>query len=129
MKIRSKHLRIAFRSPRNFFYAMRRMARRTHLGSIDRRFGNGWSFKPQLISINITGRCNLRCEMCMQPRGAAGDDDTTTLVRRGGEMTPEQWIRLVDQVAAAHPAFYFSGGEPLLYKGLDRILERIKQRG
>ncbi len=129
MKLRSKHVRLAFRSPKNFLYAARRFLRHTPLGRLDRSTKSGWSFRPQLISINITGRCNLRCEMCMQPRGTAGDDDTKTLNRRGGELSPGEWMHFVDQVASAHPAFYFSGGEPLLYKGLDQILERIKQRG
>ena len=66
--------------------------------------------------------------MCMQPRGAAGDDSSPTLSHNRRELTPGEWCHVIDQAAPARPAFYFSGGEPLLYKGLAEILRHIKKR-
>lgn len=130
MRITTKRVRMALRSPRRFVWAARQLLRQSPLGAIERKCLRGYSLRPAIIAINITGRCNLRCEMCMQPRGEAGDDDTTTLrSTAGGELTPEEWIGVVDQAASAQPAFYFSGGEPLLYRGLDRILAHIKSKG
>jgi len=129
MKLTSKRIRLALRSPSNLLWAARHVVRNTPLGQIDRYIPGGYSFKPTLISINITGRCNLRCEMCMQPRKSAGDSASSTVGGGRDELTPAQWLGVVDQAAGVRPAFYFSGGEPLLYQGLDEILARIKQRG
>ncbi len=129
MKINAKRLRLALRSPGNFFSAARYVLRNGPLGRLERRFLNGYSFKPNLISINITGRCNLRCEMCMQPRADAGAGKSATVGGGKSELTPEQWRAVVDGAASARPAFYFTGGEPLLYKGLDSVLEHVKRRG
>ena len=132
MRINAKRLHLAFRSPGHLGWAQRHVLRSSPLGGLDRLLLRGWSFRPQLITVNITGRCNLRCEMCMQPRGAAGNGDTTTLRSAAGagrELTPEEWCGVVDQAASAHPVFYFSGGEPLLYRGLDQVLAHVKRRG
>jgi MoaA/NifB/PqqE/SkfB family radical SAM enzyme len=129
VKITAKRLRLALRSPDNFIFSVRHFLRSTSIGQLDRLFLDGYAFRPSLISVNITNRCNLRCAMCMQPRGESGDDASDTLCAGGGELSPEQWCAIVDQAASARPAFYFSGGEPLLYKGIDTILERVKKNG
>ena len=129
MKINPKRIRLALRSPGHFLWAARQVARAGVLGEFERRFLGGRALKPNLLSINITARCNLRCAMCMQPRNNTSEGDSPTMRRGGAELTPEQWLRVVDQAASARPAFYFTGGEPLLYKGLDRILRHIKSKG
>lgn len=130
MKINAKRIQLAFRSPRHFVWAVRHVVRNSALGRLDRWSPSGTSFRPNLITVNITGRCNLRCEMCMQPRGKIGrDDDTATLAAGGRELTLEEWGAVVDQAAPARPAFYFTGGEPLLYRGIADVLDRVKSRG
>jgi MoaA/NifB/PqqE/SkfB family radical SAM enzyme len=129
MKINPKRIRLAFRSPGHFRWAVRHVLRAGPLGEIERRFLKGYALRPDLLSINITARCNLRCAMCMQPRTGADGGDSPTLRRGGAELTPDQWRRVVDQAASARPVFYFTGGEPLLYKGLDQILRHIQSRG
>lgn len=129
MKVTAKRIRLALRSPGNFVWAARRVLRDGILGECERRFLAGRAFKPNLILVNITSRCNLRCAMCMQPRPHAADDDSPTLTGGRPELTPEQWSGVIDQAAPARPAFYFSGGEPLLYRGLDRVLAHVKERG
>ena len=129
MKINPKRIRLALRSPGHFLWAAWHVARAGALGDFERYCLGGRALKPNLLSINVTARCNLRCAMCMQPRDNAADGDSPTMRRGGAELTPEQWLRVVDQAASARPAFYFTGGEPLLYKGLDRILRHIKSTG
>ncbi|HUT25162.1 MAG TPA: radical SAM protein [Sumerlaeia bacterium] len=135
MKITAKRLRLAMRSPAHLSWAVRHVLRGSPVGRLERYLPGGYALKPSLITVNVTGRCNLRCAMCMQPRGkegaggSTGDDDTATLRAGQSELTPEQWLRVVDQATWARPAFYFTGGEPLLYRGLDEILEGIKRRG
>ena len=65
----------------------------------------------------------------MQPRASQGNDASPAIQGSRGELTPQQWMQFVDQVSSAHPAFYFSGGEPLLYAGLVDLLTHIKRRG
>jgi len=127
MRLTAKRLRLALRSPANFWWSVRHVVRNSPLGGVDRLFLNGYAFRPSLLSVNITSRCNLRCDMCMQPRDEG--DGSATLSSGRGELTPEQWCDVVDQAASARPGFYFTGGEPLLYRGLDRVLSHIKRRG
>ncbi len=129
MKFTAKRLRLALRSPAHFGWAVRHVLRASPLGQLERVLLRGYALKPNLLSINITAYCNLRCEMCMQPRGLPGDDATGALGAGRSPLQADDWIRVIDQAASAHPAFYFTGGEPLLYKGLDRILEHLKKRG
>jgi sulfatase maturation enzyme AslB (radical SAM superfamily) len=129
MKLTAKRLRLALRSPGHFGWAVRHVLRASPLGRLEQVLLRGYALKPNVLSINITASCNLRCEMCMQPRGLPGDDATGTLGAGRPPLQADEWIRVIDQAASAHPAFYFTGGEPLLYKGLDRILEHLKKRG
>jgi MoaA/NifB/PqqE/SkfB family radical SAM enzyme len=129
MKINAKRIRLALRSPGNLRWAVRHVIRNSPLGGLDRHFLKGYSFRPNLITVNITARCNLRCDMCMQPRDGEGENDSTTVRGRQAELTVEDWCRVVDEAAPTRPAFYFTGGEPLLYKGLTTILGRVKQHG
>jgi MoaA/NifB/PqqE/SkfB family radical SAM enzyme len=128
MKLTAKRLRLALRSPGHFGWAVRHVLRASPLGRLEQVLLRGYALKPNVLSINITASCNLRCEMCMQPRGLPGDDATGTLGAGRPPLQADDWIRVIDQAASAHPAFYFTGGEPLLYKGLDRILEHLKKR-
>jgi MoaA/NifB/PqqE/SkfB family radical SAM enzyme len=122
-------IKLALRSPASFAAAARHVLRNSPVGEIDRILLNGYAFGPGIISINITSRCNLRCEMCMQPRDEEGDDSSPAIQGKQEELSPGQWIRFVNQVAPARPAFYFSGGEPLLYKELVDIIAHIKKCG
>ncbi len=127
MKIDAKRIRMALRSPGHFTYAVRHVLRNSPLGRLDHLSPSGHAFRPNMILINITGRCNLRCNMCMQPRGELGDNDSATISLGNPELTPEQWCDVVDQAVAARPGFFFSGGEPLMYKGIEKIIGRVKQ--
>jgi MoaA/NifB/PqqE/SkfB family radical SAM enzyme len=60
-----------------------------------------------------------------QPTPPPSDPCDLVLVK----VAPGEWCGVVDQAASAHPAFYFSGGEPLLYRGLDQVLAHVKRRG
>lgn len=126
MQINAKRIRMAFRSPAHFQYAVRHVLRNSALGRIDRLSPGGYAFKPNLMLINLTGRCNLRCAMCMQPRGEIGDNDSPTISLGNPELEAGDWLEVIDQAAQARPAFYLTGGEPLMYKGVDRLIERIK---
>ncbi|HEY2724377.1 MAG TPA: GTP 3',8-cyclase MoaA [Pseudonocardiaceae bacterium] len=90
-------------------------ARPDHPGLLD-RFGR----VATDLRVSLTDRCNLRCTYCMPPDGldwlpshqALTADEVIRLVRLAVERLGVQQVR-------------FTGGEPLLRKGLERILRGI----
>ncbi len=72
------------------------------------------------MRVSLTDRCNLRCAYCMPAEGLdwlpspelLTDDEVVRLVRIGVELLGIREIR-------------FTGGEPLLRRGLTRIVERV----
>jgi GTP 3',8-cyclase len=71
------------------------------------------------LRVSLTDRCNLRCSYCMPPEGLdwlpgpalLTDDEVTRLVRIGTELLGITEVR-------------FTGGEPLLRRGLPTIVAR-----
>lgn len=71
------------------------------------------------LRVSLTDRCNLRCTYCMPPEGLdwlpkpelLTDDELIRLIRVGVERLAISEVR-------------FTGGEPLLRRGLIRIVER-----
>src|SRR5205823_12270497 len=71
------------------------------------------------LRVSLTDRCNLRCAYCMPPEGLdwlpkadqLTDDEVIRLVRIGVERLGIREVR-------------FTGGEPLLRRGLARLVER-----
>lgn len=69
------------------------------------------------LRVSLTDRCNLRCSYCMPPEGLDWMPDPQVL-------TDAELVRLIG-VAVNHlgvEEVRFTGGEPLLRKGLERIL-------
>ncbi len=72
------------------------------------------------LRVSLTDRCNLRCEYCMPAEGlewmasdiTLTDDEVVRLVRVGVEQLGVRQIR-------------FTGGEPLLRRGLVGIVEQV----
>jgi len=70
--------------------------------------------RPTNINIMITRECNLRCRMC-------GIPDTIW-----PHLTVDQWKGVFDDIAewaGGYTKVQFSGGEPLIFKGIYEILE------
>lgn len=73
------------------------------------------------LRVSLTDRCNLRCQYCMPPEGldwmphseVLSDDEVNRLVRIGIERLGIKTVR-------------FTGGEPLLRKGLPGIIAAAK---
>jgi cyclic pyranopterin phosphate synthase len=71
------------------------------------------------LRVSLTDRCNLRCEYCMPPEGLdwlpapeiLTDDEVVRLIRIGVERLGIREVR-------------FTGGEPLLRRGVTGIVER-----
>ncbi|MBL7074877.1 radical SAM protein [candidate division KSB1 bacterium] len=89
---------------------------------------DGKSAYPETISLFLTYRCNLRCTMCGQ-WGEVGSAKFYTPEMLRQELTPDVFLRLIDEVSSFKPNITLFGGEPLLYKGWDRIVQRAKEKG
>jgi MoaA/NifB/PqqE/SkfB family radical SAM enzyme len=66
-------------------------------------------FKPYLVALNLTKRCNLKCHHCYldaTTKAAGGDDELST----------EECYRLIDQIAEVNKGclLVITGGEPLV---------------
>ncbi len=77
----------------------------------------------QIISWNLTRRCNLACEHCYL--------DASPFRHRRGELSTEECLAVVDQVSAVSPGalLILSGGEPLLRPDLIPIARHASDRG
>ncbi len=74
---------------------------------------------PQLhiVNLTITGKCNLDCPCCYQKR-RTDDMDTAPI------------LKIIDDIAAlGTQILMMPGGEPLLRKDLDAVIEHAAKRG
>ena len=81
-------------------------------------------FKPYLIALNLTKRCNLRCAHCYL-------DATTKIGGGDDELTTEECSRLVDQIAEVNRGslLVITGGEPLVRPDILDIARHAVSRG
>ncbi|MCG2797999.1 MAG: radical SAM protein, partial [Cellulomonas sp.] len=81
------------------------------------RLTDRWGRVATDLRVSLTDRCNLRCSYCMPAEGlewmptpdVLTDDEVTRLVRLGVERLGVHEVR-------------FTGGEPLLRRGLETIV-------
>ena len=87
---------------------------------INRRFKSLygiWHFKPDMVALNITDRCCLKCVMCSQWRHGASQ-----------ELSTQQWKDIIFVLKnKGITSVNFSGGEPLLRKDLAELIIFAKE--
>lgn len=71
---------------------------------------------PRTLLFAITNRCNLACSFCSRDPGATSGWDEASA-----------HAALVDFAAAGVLEVAFGGGEPLAFRGFDRLLERLRR--
>jgi radical SAM protein with 4Fe4S-binding SPASM domain len=101
------------------FYSLYAQFRRAYAG-IPAWFGNGWALPPLRVTLELTYRCNLRCQMCylLHQEDVRHESDGRS---RQAELTTEEIKGLIRQL----PRFCFltfTGGEPLLRPDLPELL-------
>ncbi len=87
-----------------------------------RRFPSLYSrlaIKPSSAWLNVTDNCNMRCIMCNQWEE-----------NKKGEMSTDEWIKVLNQLAAMGiKELCFGGGEPLLVRDLPLLIEHGRTLG
>lgn len=75
---------------------------------------------PLVANILLTNRCNLKCFYCYAQVFNRDLDD----------IEPDKWLGVIDKLhGMGTEIIVLLGGEPLLYKGVDKIIKRIKGHG
>jgi len=76
------------------------------------------------IDIELTDRCNLNCPSCwFHGENGVGDRYSSS------ELSTDEVVRLLDEVAPYRPAVYFGGAEPLLRDDCLTVFSAAKSRG
>ncbi|HZO70761.1 MAG TPA: mycofactocin radical SAM maturase [Ktedonobacteraceae bacterium] len=89
-------------------------------GRGSQRFLQGGLSAPITVTWEITAACNIACVHCLSSSGR----------RRPGELKTEQALALVDELAEMQVfQIHFGGGEPFIYPGIWKVLERCTERG
>jgi MoaA/NifB/PqqE/SkfB family radical SAM enzyme len=73
-------------------------------------------FRPLMTNFYLTKRCNLRCRFCYPP----GSEP---------ELPVAEALRLLEKIRPNNPALNITGGEPLLYHGINAVLRRAGELG
>ena len=73
---------------------------------------------PREVTLELTRRCNLSCPFCyVRLLGDRLEKD---------DLEVSEWLRFLDELAAARVFMVgFIGGEPLVYRGLPELVERM----
>ncbi|MCH9651077.1 MAG: radical SAM protein [Deltaproteobacteria bacterium] len=78
------------------------------------------SFRPSLVSWNLTKRCNLRCPHCYLSAGKKAEEELTT----------EECFALIDEMKELGTEMVIlTGGEPLLRKDIFDLAQRCAEKG
>jgi MoaA/NifB/PqqE/SkfB family radical SAM enzyme len=103
-------------------------ARMRILSALSYRFLDGRSALPETISLLLTYRCNLHCQMCGQwgERGSL-KNLPPAITRRYLELPLIE--RLIKEVRSFHPTITLFGGEPLLHPQWEEVVQLVKGAG
>jgi radical SAM protein with 4Fe4S-binding SPASM domain len=120
------HIGLREHSPLSPRYIRGMVRRRLRQGlNLDYLWPSGWSPEPDMVCALPTYRCNLRCKMCFQ----RDENGVVRLDMRHEELEPEQWLRIIDQVAQFSTTIFWMGGEVMIYPRFMDLLAHCKARG
>src|SRR5262249_16785697 len=83
--------------------------------------------RPQLITLQVDNRCNLRCVQCWE-WGREGAYKEEEISNSGTETDTAQWLRFIKTVSRWRPFLFFFGGEPFLREDIITLLEAAAAR-
>jgi MoaA/NifB/PqqE/SkfB family radical SAM enzyme len=103
-------------------------ARMRILSALSYRFRDGRSALPETISLLLTYRCNLHCQMCGQ-WGERGSLKSLPSAVTKKYMELPLIERLIKEVRSFRPTITLFGGEPLLHPQWEEVVKLIKGAG
>ncbi len=71
---------------------------------------------------NITYRCTYKCSYCP----FCNVTDYGKIYPKNVEKTPDEWLRILEKLPPM--SFLLIGGEPMLYQGIDEIINNLPQK-
>ena len=117
-------LRSGMKNPSYAFQKLKNII--VSLTNFDYHFLNGYSFYPDVIRVDLTYKCNLRCKICFefgenpQEKNKEATDDK--------DISIDSLKKIIDEVNSFKPTFYLSGGEPLIYPKIIELLEYLQHK-
>lgn len=82
---------------------------------------------PKTISLTITNKCNLKCQMCGQWSTQGYMHHKKETLKQ--ELDLADWKKIIDELSANHIAsLLIRGGEPFLFPNIMDLLEYINQK-
>lgn len=125
---------VPLRNIRRFFYKGRRqpsyalrVLRRRVLSYFYYRFWKGRSYYPEAITLFLTHRCNLHCNMCGQ-WGESGITKKKSTQYIKEELSVDLLKGVIEDLSKFRPNITLFGGEPLLHPGCLKIIKFVKQK-
>src|SRR5262245_29465380 len=81
---------------------------------------------PEILGIKLTNRCNLRCAHCYQWNEAGYHRDMCRS-EQNLDLDIGLFERLLVETRPVKSRLYLWGGEPLIHRDIERILELLEQ--
>lgn len=109
------------------FEALKRTIKNVVVPHRERKHDPGFkTVMPEIMSLKLTNRCNLRCKHCYQwnEDGYHHDMDTA---EQNLDMDLGMIKRLLEETDEAQSRLYLWGGEPLFHRQAKEILELLKE--
>ncbi|HYC19276.1 MAG TPA: radical SAM protein [Candidatus Bathyarchaeia archaeon] len=79
---------------------------------------------PAVVAWEVARECNLACRFCKADAGGTGRSK-----RSRRELTTDEACTFVDELSTFRPLLILTGGEPLLRKDVDIVIERAATSG
>ena len=74
----------------------------------------------RFVEIFVTLACNANCKFC----------SNTLFTNQKGTLSTEKYLSIIDECAELNvPVICLIGGEPLLYRNLDKLIKKINSYG
>ncbi|MGZ4918524.1 MAG: radical SAM protein [Halobacteriota archaeon] len=79
---------------------------------------------PTVVAWEVTNECNLACRHCKaDARHIARGQQSTEQLQLSRELTTAEALAFIDNIATFQPFLIFTGGEPLLRRDVETLIE------
>lgn len=94
-------------------------------------FMGGRAYPPKKVTLELTFRCNLKCQMCPLVHWQKTKSGSSEMpMRAENELTVEEIKKTIDELKRlGTKAILLTGGEPFLRKDMREIMSYIKSKG